>query len=92
MNMKSIHNSERGTSLVVLLLAVVVIVVIGAVAYRVKSNTLSSPTSSRSAVVSPPKAIKSKADLRIANQALQTAPIGSGVDPSQLDSSVKSLL
>lgn len=92
MKIKSIHKSERGTSLAVVLMAVVVVVVIGVVAYRVKSTNLTSSGSNQQAVVTPPKTIKTKADLRIANQALKTAPIGSGVNPDQLNSSIKSLL
>lgn len=90
--MKFLHNSENGTSLLAILLAIVVIVVIGVVAYRVHGSTLPSSNSSAAAVVAPPKAVKSKSDLRTANHALQTDPIGSDLDSSQLDSSINSLL
>lgn len=90
--MKSLHSSQRGASFVVVAVAIVVIAVIGLIAYKVRSNNLSSSNSGQTNVVTEPKTIDSKADLRAAKNALQTAPIGSDLDPDQLDKSINSLL
>lgn len=90
--MKSLRKSEKGSSFVIVLLVVVVVAAIGLIAYRVRSNTLSSSNSNQPTVVAGPQAINSKANLQTASQALQTASIGSDLDPAQLDSSINSLL
>jgi len=69
-----------------------VIVAIGLIAYKVRSNTLSSSNSSPAAVVAEPKTIDSRSDLRAAKHSLQTDPVGSDLDGSQLDSGINTLL
>lgn len=78
------------------LLLVAVVVIIGAIAYRLKSNVYN--TNSASAGVSTaaqtavPKTITSKADLQQADKAIQALPINQELNPSQLSGNIKTLL
>jgi hypothetical protein len=89
--MKSLN--QTGASHIVALLGLAVIVVAGVVGYRVMSaNQSDEPTVSISdSTTSEPDAIKSKADARQADAALDSTSIDSGVNPGQLDEDINSL-
>lgn len=92
--MTLLRKSQDGIAAIAILLLVAVIAVVGLVAYRVKSSIYNSNSSSSPSVaqVTAPKNIKSKTDIKQADQALQALPISKDLNPSQLDGNVQTLL
>jgi len=89
-----IFRNQQGFGHLVLFLGLAVLVAVSLVGYRVLKSTETNPaatsTVSKSAVA--PSAIKNRADLVQASQALDNTGIDGNVNPSQLDSDLNSLL
>lgn len=91
-----LRNSEQGMGVIFILLLVAVIVIIGAIAYRLKSNVYNTNSASAgvstTAQVAAPKTIASKADLQQASKALEALQINQELNPDQLSGNIKTLL
>lgn len=91
--MKAIRKNQTGFGLLPVLLVVVVLGAIAVVGLRMANNA-SAPLDNNGTVATKrvPPAIKNKADLQKAAQALDTTAIDTGVNPGELDSDLNSLL
>jgi hypothetical protein len=87
-------SNQAGSGHLVLLVALAVIVVVGVVGYRVAHNTDTGTTTNLNPVSASavPATIKSTADLKKADQALDSTTIDNSVNPNQFDNDINSLL
>lgn len=90
--MHDIRNDQTGFGLLPVLLAVVVLGAIAVVGLRMVNNAAAPLDNTSVATKRVPPAIKNKADLQKAAQALDTTPIDTGVNPGELDADLNSLL
>lgn len=85
--------NQRGSSHLVLVLAALVIVAVGAVGYKVMNSNQGTPSTSvaSSNEAKVPDSIKSTADVKKAQAALQSTDVDKNVNPNQLDKDLNAL-
>lgn len=81
--------NQQGFGLVVVLLAVVAVSLIGFAGFRIYGNQSDSSSSSQGSEVS---TLESKKDIDAADKSLNDPSLDSGVDDSQLDEDLNTLL
>lgn len=91
-----IHPNQSGAGHLLAVLALVVVVAVAAVGYRVQSTTdtetADNPVLQSQAKADVPDKIQSKADVKKADQALNSTNVDSGLSPGQLDGDIDALL
>ena len=88
------NNNQAGFALVEAVLIVVILGAVGFIGYKVMNRTQSTTSggATTQTQASLPSKIQSKADVTKSVKALDSTPINSQLDPSQLDSNISSLL
>lgn len=93
-----ISKNESGFTAVEAIIIVIIVAVVGFVGYRIyqhshKTNTTNTTSSSTTTSnTSFPASITNASDVKQASKALQSQPINTKLNPSQLDSYVQKLL